>query len=591
MVRLHAQIGAEGDAPELTAVNQEQIDGIWRAVAAFKKEGIYVTISPYWAMDRPAGRWGIEGYERHGNLWGLLFFNETLQKGYEAWVRELYTRINPYTGIPLAHDPAVAIIQIQNGDGMFFWKMDGMAPEQKQALGRMFAAWLKTKYGSLAAASDAWGGVEAPGDDFAGGDVGILSVNEWTRPQRGGRGRRLADQLEFFAATQRGFFEKMVKFYRDELGCRQLINASNWITSDAARLDDVERYTDTAADVLAVNKYFSGVHQGNETTWRIDRGDCFTNHPAVLNPGDLPTNLKQVIGHPMMVTESSWISPMDYQNEGPFLTAAYESLSGVAGLYWFTATAEQFSDGGPLRKYDCSTPALMGNFPAAALMYRRGYLRRGEPVAVENRPLGDLWKRRLPLVAEDGGLAFLVGPVMVSYGGAKQSFLTDLSKFIDPKKKIVRSDTGQIRMDYETGLCTVDSPAAQGVTGFLRKAGDVHLSAIDISSGNEQASILVVSMDGLALSDSKEVLVQVGTPAHLTGWEQQAADFVGEDQMKYQGFRIVKIGELPWMMDDAEGTITIRNRNLTSATVLDEAGYAKEDVALARGGGVEGALA
>jgi hypothetical protein len=173
---------------------------------------------------------------------------------------------------------------------------------------------------------------------------------------------------------------------------------------------------------------------------------------------------------------------------------------------------------------------------------------------------------------------------MVSYGGAKQSFLADLSKFIDRKKKIVTSDTGQIRMDYETGLCTVDSPAAQGVTGFLRKAGDVHLSSIDIASGNKQASILVVSMDGLALSDSKEVLVQVGTPAHLTGWEQQAADFVGEDQLNYQGFRVVKVGELPWMMDDADGTITIRNRNLTSATVLDEAGYAKEDVALTREG-------
>ena len=108
MVRIHAQIGADGDAPELTDVNQQQIDGIWRAVAAFKKEGIYLTISPYWALGRPAARWGIGGYTERSNLWGLLFFNEKLQSGYEAWVRQLYTRINPYTGIPLARDPAVA---------------------------------------------------------------------------------------------------------------------------------------------------------------------------------------------------------------------------------------------------------------------------------------------------------------------------------------------------------------------------------------------------------------------------------------------------------------------------------------------------
>ncbi len=607
MVRIHAQIGAEGDAPELTEVNQEQIDGIWRAAAAFKKEGIYLTISPYWALDRPAARWGIEGYERRADLRGLLFFNQTLQKGYEAWVRRLYAPNNPYTGIPLARDPAVAIIQIQNEDGMFFGTMDAIAPAQKRVLGREFAAWLEAKYGSLAAASQAWDGVEAAGDDLAAGDVGILSVRQWTRPQHGGKGRRLADQLQFFAATQRRFFARMVKFYRQELGCRQLINASNWVTADALRLGDVERYTDTAADVLAVNRYFTGIHQGRNADWRIDPGDCFTNPSALLNPGDLPTNLKQVSGHPMIVTESSWVGPLEYQNEGPFLAAAYESLSGVAGLYWYTATAEQYADDPrvgtmvvdgqhPLRKYDCSVPALMGNFPAAALMYRRGYLTRGQPAVVESRPLEDLWSRRWPLIAEEGGavpnagrgvdeLAFLVGPVIVSYGGdARWSRISDLSGFIDRGGKIVTSDTGQIRMDYNTGLCTIDAPAAQGATGFLRKAGEVRLSAIDIGGGNEQASILVISMDGLALGDSRKVLVQVGTPAHLTGWRQEPADFTGGDGRIYHGFKVVKIGRPPWLMDDADGTVTIHNRNLTRATVLDEAGYPKREMTLPRVG-------
>jgi hypothetical protein len=598
MVRIHAQIGADGDSPELTDVNQQQIDGIWRAVAAFKREGIYLTISPYWAMNRPAGRWGIEGYAGRGDLWGLLFFNETLQKGYEAWVRRLYTRVNPYTGIPLARDPAVAIIQIQNEDGMFFDTMDRIAPEQRRALGRKFGEWLKVKYGSLAAALDAWEGVEEAGDDFSNGNVGILPVSQWSRPQRGGKGKRLADQLEFFAATQRGFFEKMVTFYREELGCRQLINASNWITADPQRLNDVERYTDTAADVLAVNKYFAGIHQGSNTSWRIDVGDYFTNHPGVLNPGDLPTNLKQVRGYPMIVTESSWVSPMDYQNEGPFLTSAYESLSGVAGLYWYTATAEQYGEdprvgaadgtgGRSLRKYDCSTPGLMGNFPAAAMMYRKGYLKRGEPVVVENRPLRDLWNRKLPLIAEGSGdgLAFLVGPVTVGYGDVTPNLFSDLSKFIDKDKKIVASDTGQMRMDYNIGVCTIDAPAAQGVTGFLRKAGDVHLSTVDILSGNEQASIVAVSMDGVALSDSREVLVQVGTPSHLSGWETEAAEFGGTDQREYEGFRVVKIGQPPWMMDATAATVSIRNRNLTRATLLDVSGYPKRemDVSTERG--------
>ena len=103
MVRIHAQIGPDSDAEAsaVTDVNQKEIDGIWRAVAAFKREGIYVTISPYWAIDRPATKWGIDGYARRGDLWGLLFFNPTLQEGYKSWVRKLYAETNPYTGLPL----------------------------------------------------------------------------------------------------------------------------------------------------------------------------------------------------------------------------------------------------------------------------------------------------------------------------------------------------------------------------------------------------------------------------------------------------------------------------------------------------------
>jgi hypothetical protein len=139
-------------------------------------------------------------------------------------------------------------------------------------------------------------------------------------------------------------------------------------------------------------------------------------------------------------------------------------------------------------------------------------------------------------------------------------------------------------MDYEKGLCIVDAPAAQGATGFLKKAGNLHLSTIDIAGGNEQASILTVSMDGRALSDSQRVLVQVGTPAHLSGWQQKAADFEGPDHRECHGFSVVNIGQPPWMIDDTDAFITIRNPNLTRATVLDEAGYPKNQVALQREG-------
>jgi hypothetical protein len=616
MVRIHAQIGpdSEANSPALTDVNQKEIDAIWRAVAAFKKEGIYVTISPYWAIDRPAEGWGIDGYKQRGNLWGLLFFDPKLQEGYKAWVRKLYAEKNPYTGIPLARDPAVAIIQVQNEDGMFFWTMDGMKPEEKRALGRKFGAWLVQKYGSIEDTADAWKDKMFPGDDFKAGDVAILSVGLWARPQSAGLSRRLDDQLEFFAETQRAFYAGIVKFYRVELGCGQLINASNWITADPVHLNDVERYTDCAADVLAVNKYFTGIHDGKNSGWRIDPGDHFTNQPAVLNPWDLPTNLKLVVGHPMIVTETTWVSPMDFQNEGPFLAAAYESLTGVAACDWFTATASEYEDDPrltfldlnaqhALRKWTCSTPNIMGNFPAAAMMYRSGYVQRGQPVVVENRPLSDLWKRRIPIISEDptfdpnrnagepgarvgsevgvNPMAFLVGPVTVNYGGdPAKNFTDNLSSFIDLKQKTITSETGQIHMNYGQGICTIDSPAAQGVSGFLRAAGKISLSTVDIICRNRQASILVVSMDGKPLSESRRMLVQVGTPARLSGWSEQGTDFEGKDHKTYHGFVIKNIGSPPWMVESADLELTIRNACLCKMSVLDSSGYVTKQISL-----------
>ena len=72
-------------------------------------------------------------------------------------------------------------------------------------------------------------------------------------------------------------------------------------------------------------------------------------------------------------------------------------------------------------------------------MFRRHYIQRGTPAVIERRSLDDMWQRCTPIIAEGTSynpdrdinniapdsnikkavnpLAFLVGPVRVSYGG------------------------------------------------------------------------------------------------------------------------------------------------------------------------------
>jgi hypothetical protein len=613
MIRLHTQLAPDKPDQPITAFSQKTIDGIWRAIAANKKEGIYTTISPYWANAKHAKKWGIAGYESDGaDLWGVLFFNEQLQTGYKAWVRQLYTTPNPYTGIPLAKDPAVAIIQVQNEDSLFFWTLQGLKTPQKEILGKKFGDWLAKKYGSLEKAKAAWQNSAAPADNIPAGIADILQTWEMIKPQPGGKGQRLSDQTAFLAELQRGFYADMGDYYHKDLGCRQLIDASNWITANAVTLGDLERYTYTANEVLAVNRYYSGAHIGPQTGWRIDPNDFFTDVSATLNVRELPTNLKQVVGHPMMITESSWVPPMGYQAEGPFLIAAYQSLTGVDAYYWFAITKPEYDTAvhipflnmngqHPMFKWSASTPSIVGNFPANALAFRRGYIKQGQPVIHEERALDDMYARKNPLIAEDptfdpnrnpgvaagrselekgvNPLAFLVGPVEVSFSAKPgPSRVADLSQFIDEKSKTIRSNTNEITMNYDTGLCTLNAPKAQGVCGFLKKAGGKFtLADATIETTNDYAAISIVSMDDQPLSQSQKILVQIGTVVRPKGFTTKTAKRKA-DNKTYTGQEITNTGSMPWQSVTTDATLTLRNPTLHKATPLDPAGFPLKEI-------------
>jgi hypothetical protein len=618
MVRIHTQLNPGTKGSRLTDVDVSLIDRIWRFVAALKKEGIYVTISPYWATSRDVTHWGLDGLTGQSDLWGLLFFDEQLQKGYEAWARALYAPPNPYTGKPLARDPAVGIIQVQNEDSLLFWTTQGLKPALQEHLGRKFGQWLVQKYGSLQKARAAWKGTKHEGDDFARGKVGLYKAWHLTQDWEGGTAQRVNDEHQFYAQTQRHFYENMAKFYRQELGCRQLLNACNWVTADPIRLNDTERWTYAAMDVLAVNKYTGGVHVGENNGWRIDPGHYFTNQSCLTEPRTLPVNLKQVVGHPMIITESTWVHPEGYQTEGPFLVAAYESLTGVAGFYWFAATAVEYdldptlpflnlNGQHPLFKWSCSTPSLMAQFPAAALLYRQSCLRSAPPVIHEERSMADMWQRKVPLIAEDrsfdpnryqgtageksslrGGadpLAFLVGRVEVKYGGdPARTEIAELGNYIDTKRKTVRSVTGEIQLDYGIGVCTVNAPRAQGASGFLSKAGPIRLADLTIRSGNDYATIYAISLDGRPLRDSAKILVQVGTSARLSGWKTKEALFNGDRQQKLHGYEILATGHAPWRVVNTDVTLRLQNARIQRATLLDTGGYGVQKTKCSREG-------
>lgn len=435
-----------------------------------------------------------------------------------------------------------------------------------------------------------------------------------TRPQTGGKAVRINDETQFLSETMHSFYRDIADYYRKTLGCKQLINAMNWISADPVLLNDAERWTQTACEVIAVNRYYTGIHTGANCGWRIDPGHRFTNASALHNPESIPTCLKQIAGRPMIITESTWVPPLLYQTEGPLLIAAYQSLTGVDAFYWFSMTDATWQKDprfpwakvrgmNPLFKWSSSVPTVLGGFPASALLYRKGYLQQGRTVVHEERSLDNLWQRKVPIISEAGTfdpnrnkgdyapkstikqevdrLAFLVGPVEVKYGGdPAQNRAVDLAPYIDRRRKVVKSITGQIELDYGTGLCKVDAPKAQGVTGFLKKAsGKISLTDVTIESSNDYATVTVVPLDDRPIASSHRVLVQVGTTERMTGWADRKLDFKSKDGKRtFHGREIVSVGAPPWRIANARISVTVNNPHLTRATLLDTAGYAARNV-------------
>jgi hypothetical protein len=609
MVRFHSNITPTGG--DLMGIDAKDREHLWKGLAAMKKEGIYVTYSPYWAGPaRVKPAMGVLDTGGNGN-WGLLFFDKKLQEAYKSWMKQVLTEKNPYTGLALAHDPALAIIQIQNEDSLLFYTAGGIKGPAKAELRRQFGQFAAKKYGTLEKAKQAWGGA-APGgdqdtpDDFAKGEAALMGTWELSQRRFGENfQKRCTDQMEFLSETMFNFNRMIGEYLRKDLGCKQLVNAGNWRTADNVIMLDSERWSYSANEVMAVNRYYGGAHEGANNGWAIVNGDRFTDPSVLLHPRELPVTLKQVEGFPMLITESSWVPPQGHQSEGPMLVAAYQSLNGVDAFYWFATGEEDWRQPGSANgylpsegKWVCATPMLLGQWPASALMYRLGYVKKGAPVVQEQRALDDLWQRRMPIIAEDAGydvnrdkdmlskqsnvkngvnpLAYLVGPVTVKYGGdPAKSTVADLKPFIDEAKKTVRSITGELEMDYGQGVCTLNAPKAQGVTGFLKKVGTFKLADVTIASGNEYATVQVVSMDQKPLKTSARVLVQVGTIQRPTGWQTQPARVGKED-----GEQVVNFGKAPWQIVKGDVTVTIRNPALKTAVVLDGNGMSAGKVPL-----------
>ena len=602
MVRLHGPLWSGDD---VSKVDLAKLDRIQDLVANLKREGIYLCLSTYFpAWMHPRAQTGLAGFDGAQMPFAVPFFNPRFQELQKDWWRTALTAPNPHTGVPLGEDPALAFLEIINEDGLLFWTFtpyQNVPAPQMEILERAFGAWLKTRYGGIDKAFHAWGegllrrlaGAGTKGDEPSQGRVGFIPLYDLLKR----RDARARDTATFLAETQRRYFDGMSAYLKNELGFKGAVSGSNWITADARVLGPLDKWSNAGCDFMDRHGYFAAPHQGPHAGYLIANGDRYNDAAAPLfetgNKGEtsfeLPIMDVAYNGKPSTNSEINWLPPNRFRADMPLLTAAYGALQGSDAFFFFTTL--EVDPPTEVKKFSITDPAVMGQFPGAALLFRSGLVKTAEPVVHLEARLGDLealqgisvaapenldtFRRDdVPAGKEAGSagaqaidpLAFLVGRVEVNVSAAGgESKISNFSTTIDRRRKTVASATGELHWDYGRGVVTIDATAAQGATGFLARAGTIRLGDITIRTSMQYGAILVVAMDGQPLHRSRKMLLQVMSEDENSGWRAPG-----------DGLRsIADVGGPPILVRKLEGQVSFERKDASSLVVtpLDFNGY------------------
>ena len=579
--------GDKGDAAEMAKFDNI-LDRIHYMIAAMKKQGIYTWMRLYWNTGQTE-----------------MFFDDEFQRHFLKYADYILNSPNPYTGLPMSKDPAVAVVAIQNENNLFFWTFNPqrIGERPRGLIEQRFGQWVTAKYGSIDKALEAWGPGNPPArwykdaaEDHPGeGCLGLYGIGhltglDWAAPQR--NPGRASDQLQFMVEAQKGSYERIVGAFRKDLGLKNLIACSNWKTADPKTLGVFEHYSYTPGDVICRNIYYD-VEYGPkpERFHAVDLGDTYTAFSS-LRPPELPSSF--TIAHmgdmPYAVTENNWCRPNCYRVEWPFLVATYGSMLGMDS-WSFNGEGESLWNT-TMEVWDVNSPSVLGQLPAVSCIIRRGYVKEA-PVAVSDTlsltdlyafkgcsiyglkgqdalwvsKIGDKEAKEMTFSTKVDPLAFFVGRVKRTVtDGPAQLETVDLPRYIDRDKKVVTSLTGEVTWDFDKGVVIVDTPCAQGACGFLGAKGRIELGDTIIEDGNEYGSVLVVSLDGLPLKTSRKVLIQAGTEDRTFGFKTE--------ELGNGRHRITDLGDYPLVVREIDATVTIKGVGPEGQVeILDGNGY------------------
>jgi hypothetical protein len=429
-----------------------------------------------------------------------------LQKEFNT---QLWTHVNPYTGLAYKDDPAVALSEIANENELFAQGfMHNMVEPYRTQLETRYVAWAQNK---------GLPPVKTP-VDLSSGEPTLLS---------------------FLAEIQKAYYAEMTAHMRT-LGVRIPITGTNWVAGGAPSL---ETHRDT--DFTDSHTYWY------DWTWRVTEKKL--NNRSMLGERDAwLTSLTffRLLDKPFFVSEWDDPWPNEWRAESSLYLAAVAGLQGWAGATIHTyrydcrenvdmiaapITSDALS-GVPYRSGVFDTfndPAKFGLFYHAALMIRRGDVRESSSATevvlpALHHPVDPAHPDRTLIHAKDIEAlqgAAEIGKVAMRLPDSKPGTPRQVpmnSAIVPVECRELRSDTGELYRNLNKRYGTIDTPRTKVAYGFLGAAGEIVLKGLKIKGLTDFGVIALSSLNHEDIGSSDNLLLTAVGRADNTGAEYNA---------------------------------------------------------------------
>jgi hypothetical protein len=527
----------------------QQLDRLDYLVSELKKRGVYLDLNLNVGRSYRAGD-SVPDFERIRWGKGLVLYDARLIALEKEYARQLLTHLNPYTKTEYRNEPAVAIVEILNENGLWVG-FDAPSAFYNDELTAQYNQWLTTQPPADVKRLREMTGVSETAlvPRLKGAEVGKAPKERFTA------------EMSFISDVERKFYAGMAAFLRDSLRVRVPITG----TADHGHSSSSYPMLSSLSQLDIMDGHVYWEHPGSPPP---------VNTPMVNDP--LHSTVVQlsrtaVAGKPYTVSEFNHPFPNDWASEGIPILAAYASLQDWDAVIVYTFEPKRDASWKPYvgDPFDISLdPVRMTEMATGALMFLRGDVkpaaktetrRYSQDLMFESRRLG---RSEQPYFTPGFPLAtpLVHGTRIASFDGPPTTSFAAVDS-VD-----ITSDTKELRWltsHRDSGMVTVETPRTQALIGFVAaNARTVRNLAARLDT--KFATLVLSSMDGKPIANAGRLLLTAGSRVSNTGLKWNADRTRTTDQ-----------GGSPSLIEPVTGTITlreIRRARRVSVNALDGAG-------------------